>query len=238
MTEPLLAQLLTGPLARYAETLLSPGTPCDAMPGERLLDPDLLTEAMERFGRRYAGPVDRRACASVWAKHHFAAWLVPGLAVNLLRDHDLPLALREVEVVLAPEGQTAALRLTRSGRMVDPLDRFATLRDGHLAPLIAAASRAGGITPRVLWSNAGNVFENVVRTVERLAPQAPGLAEADRMMATRALPDGRLNPLFMPVRYSGGHRQRRVCCLRYLIAELDYCSTCPLPAARGGNDGS
>lgn len=238
MTEFLLDRLLTGPLARYAETLLPPDAPGDAMPGARLLDPDILAEAITRFGRRYAGAADRRACASVWTKHHFAAWLAPGLAVNLLHDVDLPLGLREVQVVLAPEGHTAALRLTRSHGRVDPRDRFATLREGHLAPLIAAASRAGGISPRVLWSNAGNVFESVVRTVERLAPQAPGLAEADRLMALRDLPDGSPNPLFAPVRYAEGHRRRRVCCLRYLVEELDYCSTCPLPAAVHGKNGS
>ncbi|HDZ38600.1 MAG TPA: hypothetical protein ENH62_09990 [Marinobacter sp.] len=46
--------------------------------------------------------------------------------------------------------------------------------------------------------------------------------------------DGRRNPLFQPVNYliattgEGHDRRRRLCCIRYLIPELDYCSNCPL----------
>jgi ferric iron reductase protein FhuF len=234
MTLPILASLLTGPLARYATTLLPPEAACDAIPGLRLLQPVVLEDALAHFGRRYAAPPDRRACASLWFKHHVAPWLVPGLAANLLLDLDLPLALREVDVVLSTERQTVALRLPGPGRGVDAADRFATLREHHLAPLIGTLAAVGGIAPRVLWSNAGNVFENVVRQVETLAPAAPGLTAAQSFLDSRLLPGGGDNPLYRPVRYLGAdaRRERRVCCLRYLIKELDYCSTCPLPAAK------
>jgi len=235
MTLSVLDPLRAGPLAPYLQKLLPPGAECDAIPGTELLRPDVLTAAVARFGQRYAGGADRRAVASLWLKHHLAAWLVPGLALNLLRDHDLPLSLDDIGVVLAPEGHTAAIRLGGPGTRLEAggLDRFATLTERHVAPLVAVLSCLTGTTPRVLWSNAGNVFENVVRQVGQLAPNAPGLGDAGVFLNSRSLRDGAPNPLFQPIRYLPRNgtpvRTRRVCCLRYLIEELDYCSTCPLP---------
>ncbi|WP_092160080.1 (2Fe-2S)-binding protein [Bosea sp. CRIB-10] len=80
------------------------------------------------------------------------------------------------------------------------------------------------------------MFDFIVRRVEQVVGARPPVADALTLMAARRLPDGRPNRLFDPVRYpeykDGPTRLRRVCCIRYLIPELGYCSTCPLPDAR------
>ncbi|TPM28795.1 siderophore-iron reductase FhuF [Mesorhizobium sp. B2-3-4] len=110
---------------------------------------------------------------------------------------------------------------------------------GHLAPLIAAPSRASGLPAKTLWSNAGNVAESVVADCAGLLGENhPGVADARALFATRLWPDRRRNELFEPVRQDEGRRRRRLCCLRYRMASLPLCKTCPLdsipPRARSG----
>lgn len=103
--------------------------------------------------------------------------------------------------------------------------------------MIDSLARASGLTRRVLWSNAGNLFERVIGHCAQLLGEAhPGVRQGRELLARRRLVAGAINPLAEPVRYlADGTRQRRVCCLRYLIPTLPYCETCPLdrdPAVR------
>ncbi|MBE9604715.1 siderophore-iron reductase FhuF [Acetobacteraceae bacterium H6797] len=237
MTLPVLQPLLGGPLGPYARRLLAPDTTGEAPPGTRLLEPETLRALLARFGTRYGDAPDIRGCASLWFKHHLAAWLVGGLAVNLLLDHELPLSLEDIAIRMAAGGETEAVHLPGNGKRLEELDanqRFAVLTEGHLAPLIGVLAKVSRASPRLFWSNAGNLFENVLCQIEQAMPGAPGLTAARAFLAVRDLSSGRPNPLFAPIRYieQDGRRirKRKVCCLRYLLPGLNLCSTCPLPS--------
>ncbi len=83
----------------------------------------------------------------------------------------------------------------------------------------------------MLWSNAGNIAENIVgECAAQLGADHPGVVHGRALFAAKSLPDGRRNPLFEPVRYFPNRtpaRRRRICCLRYRIAALPLCKTCP-----------
>lgn len=234
-----LAPIFSGPLADFADRLVLADDPRPGVRGSDLLDPAVLGPILERFAGRYDQP-EPRAVASMWVKFHFWMLLTPVVAASLLLEHGLPTDLDEVEVIVAPDGQTTAFRLPHGGAATAPADgfeRFGALVDGHIDPLIRAVAAQSRTSAKVLWSNVGNLFENLLRQIEESGmARGPGPAQARALMASRDWPGRRGNPLFEPVRYverdGQQKRQRRVCCIRYLIPSLELCSTCPLEKAR------
>ncbi|WP_104205071.1 siderophore-iron reductase FhuF [Billgrantia saliphila] len=237
--EPLpyvLPQLYVGPLENLAPARLGHDATTAGVAGSDLLDPPYLDELMTRFGRRH-GHGDRRAVASLWSKWHFSCLLATGLAANLVLGRDLPLDLDRLRLAQDRDGQTTGLILRHEGQPLDTREspqRFATLLDGHLAPLIETLAKLSSASPKVFWSNAGNYFEYFAHALAH-HPLAPPDANAPALAFLEAaiLPDGQRNPLYRPVRYRTAdgdepQRVRRLCCIRYLIDELGYCENCPL----------
>jgi ferric iron reductase protein FhuF len=137
---------------------------------------------------------------------------------------------------MASDGRIATLKLGQNELLAQTgADRFHGLVDGHLAPFIDRVARRGGVTPRVLWSNTGHIFEAFLTMIGGNAVGRPGLADARSLLARPTLPWGGTNPLYQPVRYVDGRRLRRVCCLRLLIPEWRICAICPAkPRPRHG----
>lgn len=241
MTLSALNALFVGPLEGYRDRLVSAEDARPSLRGADLLDPAVLTGQLDRFARTFAEP-EPRAVASIWAKQHFAMLVVPTLAASIVLDLVLPVALDTIAVIPDEGGLTRALKLhgdpAGDAGVRAPADRFGALIDGHLAPLIGALAAVSGVAPRVLWSNAGNIFEFVVRRTEGLAPAGrTGHAAAAHVLTSRRRA-GASNPLFEPIRYLSAagaadgpapRRTRKVCCLRYLIPDQNLCGACPLP---------
>jgi len=233
---PALSRLYCGPLEHLTPPFIGEVFPRDAIRGEALLDAPVLDALLARFATQYQGD-DLKAIASLWSKWHFASVAAPALAANLLLERDLPLALDEMAIITNAEGRTTQLALPHEGRPLGSLDaftRFEQLLQGHVAPLVQTLACVSGASPKVFWSNFGNYFEHFSRAAEQHPMALPGLAdEALRLVDHRVYPDGRRNPLFMPVRYlvddaGEHHRTRRLCCLRYRLPEFAYCGNCPL----------
>ncbi len=119
----------------------------------------------------------------------------------------------------------------------DPFQRFAHLLEGHLHPFVQGLAAEVRLSPRVLWSNAGNYFEWFIGEMGKLAPLAPMLGHGRELLETERRPDGTRNPLFKPIQYvevscaqrpDGLWRQRRTCCIRYRLGEMGHCDNCPL----------
>jgi ferric iron reductase protein FhuF len=234
MTFVALDALFRGPLEPYRERVVPHDDPRPSLAGTALIERHILNEHLTRFARTFPDP-EPRAVASIWSKHHFAALIPPTLAAYIVLGRILPTALDVVGVVTGEDGRTAAFKLRDTGARSDSSALpFAALLEGHLTPLVTALADVSGLAPRVLWSNAGNVFDFVVRQagMEPLVDRA-GLAAAERLLASRRLPSGDPNPLFEPVRIvtegEQQRRRRRVCCLRYLHPTQSLCATCPLP---------
>ena len=231
-----LSPILVGELADMQDTLFLAGEREADLPGGALLQQEVLKELLTRFGRKYPDP-DIKAVASLWSKWHFFVLVAPAVIVDVLADHKLPTDIQEVGIILSPEGRTTAVTFPHAGRKADPVDafeRFGPLIERHLDPLVHTLSAVSGAAPRVFWSNLGNLLENLLRQAEaELGGAAPGMAHAKTLLTSRDWPGRRSNPLFEPVRYiadqNGAQRRwRRVCCIRYLIEGLGYCTTCPL----------
>ncbi|MBD9399582.1 siderophore-iron reductase FhuF [Pseudomonas sp. PDM11] len=230
-----LAPLFIGDFSSYRDTLVLHDDPRPSVPLRELLSAEGLPALLARFGEAYADG-DRRALLSQWSKHYFVRLIPPVVAAALVLNRRLPLDLDDIEVVLDEEHLPQAFKLRDAGGSFtpdDPFERFAHLQHDHLAPLIQAFTAQVKIAPKVLWSNAGNYFEWILTALGKVLP-APMLADGFSLLQATLQPDGGRNPLYQPVRYvelQGAAlpwRQRRVCCIRYLLPELELCKNCPL----------
>ena len=228
-----LDQALSGPLevfrGRMAESVPPPH---EARTAPSLVLSDTFPTVVAHFEAQH-GKTDYRAIVSIWSKWHFAIVMPPVLTANLLLGLEASSAFAISEFAVSAEGKTISMSAPQTIRKVpdDDIERFLALLDDHLAPFVAELSRQTGVTQRIFWSNAGNLFEAFVRRLEDVG-FADRVGPADRFLRSRALPNGRRNPLHAPVRYEQEGerlaRRRRVCCLRYFVPDGVYCTTCPI----------
>ena len=180
--------------------------------GEPAVLADLLDVAM-------LGAGDRRAVVSVWALEAFEAVLPRVVAASVLLGR---VPGGELNWVTGDHGVTGL----RAAIWVDGSFEAFTLE--VLRPLVALIAARGGVSPRVLWANAGHIVEAFVGMLEREAGVSAGSA-AVRCLLAQPVVSGMPNGLFAPVRYVGQRRIRRVCCLRFLVPSWRICLICPLP---------
>lgn len=237
MTIPEFAFLFSGKLAEYGACFVLSADHPAAVPGTALTDRTFLAEQLACFSDKTYPGEDPKAIASIWSKAHFATMLPPFMALMLLLQRQVDVRLEASGCTFWPDGTLRHIHLPDSGRIIEANDvnnRFAALVEGHIRPLVEALADVSGVAKRVFWSNAGNIFDIATRRAHQMTGSNPAITDALALLEERRLPDGRTNPLHAPVRYrstpEGHDRQRRVCCIRYLIDRLGYCSTCPLTA--------
>lgn len=234
-----LAPLFFGEFASYRDVLTTFDDPRPSLPVRRLLQTAQLDSVLQRFDPSHAGQ-DRRALASQWSKHYLVRLIPPVVAAALVLGRRLPLALDAIEVVLDERGLPQAFKLPGDGEPFaappsDAFQRFAELTE-HLQAFIQLLATEARLSPKVLWSNAGNYLEWFVGEMGKVLPTSL-LVHGHELMEQERRADGARNPLFRPVRYvqvsqalrpDGLWRQRRVCCIRYRLDSLEHCDNCPL----------
>lgn len=230
-----LARIFSGPLADYGEKLQLANDQQQAIAGSELFQPEYFAQFIRDLGARH-GSDDFIALTSIWSKWYFC-FIAPTVAASLLLQRELPIALNDVGVALSPEGRPLGLHLPHEGSVLPPCTAFArfdALIERHLKPVIEVMASVSKASPRLFWSNAGNLFEFATTQIElhRLAT-SDCAAPARTVLESRLRPDGRRNPLFAPVYYKDvgatqPQRLRRICCIRYRLPGIGYCSSCPL----------
>lgn len=234
---PALASLFIADFEHYRDVLVLPDDPREGVPMRTFLTGHYLNDVLTRFGTAYPDS-DPRGLASIWSKYYFTKLIPPVVAASLILDHRLPLQLDHLQLILDEGGLPTAFKLPHPGQRWTPgptnaFERFDGLLNHHLSPLVEALARHARLSPKVLWSNAGNYFEWLLGVLANAMPHAD-LGHGHQLLNARHVPDGRRNPLYQPVLYlkvdgqNETRRQRRVCCIRYRVNGLDYCSNCPL----------
>ncbi|TDR85224.1 siderophore-iron reductase FhuF [Enterovirga rhinocerotis] len=199
---------------------------------------DLLSDAhkkamTERFDERY-GETDPRAVVAIWSAWYFTAVLPGILGLNLFADAEPDLRLDALRFIVADDHRVEAVRVQGGLRDLSvergPA-RFEPLIRDHIAPFVELVARRGGVSRRVVWSNAGNTFDAFLRKCAPWAETRLAYHDARLLLASRTIAQDR-NPLFEPIRMIDGRRVRRVCCMRFLVPEGRLCAACPLPPRR------
>lgn len=234
---PALAPLFIADFEHYRDALVLPDDPREGVPISTFLSGEYLDDILGRLGSAYPGS-DPRGLASIWSKYYFIKLIPPVVAASLILNQRLPLHLDHLQLILDEGDLPAGFKLPDPGQRwmpapADAFERFDELLEHQLRPFIDALARHVRLSPKVLWSNAGNYFEWLLGVLANAVPHAD-VSHGHQLLNAQYLPDGRRNPLFQPVRYikvdgqDEPKRQRRVCCIRYRVNGLDYCRNCPL----------
>ncbi|MCL7744392.1 siderophore-iron reductase FhuF [Guyparkeria hydrothermalis] len=235
--------VFSGPLARLPRPVLGEWSGEGvSLTLRQLRDPSALAVILERFAPNYPGG-DRRAVASMWSKWFFNAVLPPVVGLLLAERRACIADDASVGVIIDASARPSRFWLRESGDITDPVSvetGMERLVRERLSPVVEALSVASGASRNVFWSNAGNSVEYLVGEMARHPAITPAtLQVAYAFFECRRFGDGLRNPLSRPVRYRaiadesrGVERQRRVCCIRYLLPEVSYCANCPLACRR------
>ncbi|MEV8588809.1 IucA/IucC family C-terminal-domain containing protein [Streptomyces sp. NPDC051180] len=102
-------------------------------------------------------------------------------------------------------------------------DLAAAVVDAHLVPLHAALRRDGGISPRLLWGNAGSALAGALRELARWAAAHRRPEAAER---AAALVSGLLAHPDLAGTVRGPRLRRSSCCLYYRCPGGGLCGDC------------
>lgn len=233
-----LSAVFAGPLASVPRPVWGAPAAGRSPTFRELRDPEDMAAIQDLFSATYSHG-DRRAVASMWSKWFFNAVMPTVLGLLMVERRTCSADESAVGVTLDSTGCPERLWIREPGD-VDTADTVATglerLARDRLAMVVDTLARVSGASRNVFWSNAGNSLEYLVGEMARHPAVTPDVLEqAQSFLECRRFADGQRNPLFRPVRYRrapDGHgeveRQRRVCCIRYLLPETAYCGNCPL----------
>lgn len=232
---PALASCCTDDRAWIAKRMALAGARKASVSARDLLEPQTIRPIVDQFAELYRD-CDRRAVASFWTQWYFLALVTPTVAAALCLGRVLPVDIGEIGLAIDPSGRPDAIVIDHEGfappHGAAPV--FDKLIANNMEPMIFSMCQSFGVSPRVLWSNAGTILEWAVGQFAPLAIDATALAEGRTLLQQRELAGG-LNPLYEPVRYIDDDgeqiRRRRVCCLRYRLDGVANCGRlCPLPS--------
>lgn len=199
-----------------------------------LCAPETAQAVIEPLLKIYEGE-DPAAVISIWSQWYFALLLAPWARINMLYDWQLPFLPHDIRFTQSENAVPDRFILADHGcaAPTGPA-RFDALIHRHLAPVCQTFSRLAGIKPGLFWNNAGIRLAHGFTMAQE---QGADITRADDFLAARTLPDGAPNRLYQPIREipqpSGPPKIiRRLCCLRYKLAGLEYCPGCPLVEAR------
>lgn len=234
-----LTPLFSGDLTRYRNVLVAADDSREAISGAEFLQPQMLSTLMARFRPQFA-TADQRGLASIWANQYFMRLFPPVISAALLLNQRMPLRLEQLAIIVDGEGLPLVFKLPGPCEPLpapqNPFERFAHLLDDNLQPFIQALCAHTGVSAKVLWSNAGNYFEAWLGQLQKRSDQPQLLLDGQRLLSAAQRPDGSRNPLYAPIRYidiehADGQvrpwRQRRLCCIRYVLPGVELCPNCP-----------
>uniref|UniRef100_UPI00016A4864 siderophore-iron reductase FhuF n=1 Tax=Burkholderia ubonensis TaxID=101571 RepID=UPI00016A4864 len=160
---------------------------------------DSLLDAMVRH---YGGDpaVHARALLSQWSKYYFGRAAPAGVVAALLLGRPLDMAPERTFVVL-DDGMPAGLVFAHDALgepCDDPAPRYAGLV-AHLGAVIDLLAEMGRVTPRVLWSNAGNLLDYLLDVCGAQPCAADPVRDAAWLFRSACV-DGESNALRTPVR--------------------------------------
>lgn len=163
---------------------------------------------------------ERFARVSLWTMYYFSALVIP-VVERAVRTGRVPASA--IDALLCErdaDGLVVGFRQRADARDGHGFD---DLVEDHLAVAVEICGRLTGFPARVAWSNAAVVIDYAIA-------EARGSDDLDAniLREAEALIGAAGHPLLAKPFKEGVARERRVCCLRYLLPEGSLCAgICP-----------
>lgn len=175
---------------------------------------------------------ENKPLQSLWAQWYFGLILPPMVMALLLEDRALDCSPAYCQVAFHETGRPATfwfdVHEDRDARHLSPRRRLDRLVQRHLLPVVEGIERHGDINGKLIWSNTGF---SLYRCLDELTPMLGEKLRTElehAMFFSKSLLDGSDNPFYRTMLPREGEMQRRTCCQRYRLPDVQRCGNCTL----------
>lgn len=179
-------------------------------------------------------PREAKPLQSLWAQWYFGL-LVPTLMMALLHEpRALNCSPEYIRAEFHENGHPATFWLEvqedEPARFLSAPQRMARLIQTCLQPAVEGMTQHGDINARLIWNNMGYLIYWFLGELRAQLPAALIDQLEEMLFFTPSLPDGSDNPLYRTMIMRHGTMERRSCCQRYRIPDVERCGNCTLKA--------
>ncbi|WP_261653524.1 siderophore-iron reductase FhuF [Erwinia mallotivora] len=199
------------------------------------------TENFARLNARYGDYMYReqpqmerenKPLQSLWAQWYLGLVMPPMIMALLLETRALDISPQYCQVEFSETGRPAVfwfdVREDESARYLSPRQRVDRLIQRHLIPVVNGIAQHDGINGKLIWSNTGFALHWFLGELAPLTGEPLRQELEQAYFFSRTLLDGSDNPFFRTMLPRDGEMQRRTCCQRYRLPDVQRCSNCTL----------
>ncbi|QHM73882.1 siderophore-iron reductase FhuF [Mixta intestinalis] len=169
---------------------------------------------------------------SLWAQWYFGLIVPPMMLALIMETRALDCSLQHFHVQFHESGRPAKfwldVREDEEAHYLNAPQRIDRLIQRHLIPAVEGIAQHGGINAKLIWNNNGYLMHWFLGEMKSWVDEATLLALEHALFFSRHLLDGSDNPLYRTVIPRDGGMQRRSCCQRYRLPDVDRCGDCTL----------
>lgn len=179
-------------------------------------------------------PREAKPLQSLWAQWYFGLILPPMMLALLMEPRALDCSPQYIHVEFHETGRPATFWIDvqedEYARYLTAQQRIDRLIQQHLIPVVEAIARHGDINAKLIWNNMGFAFWWFLGELKSVLDEGTLLELEQALYFTSRLLDGSDNPLYRTMIPRNGVMERRSCCQRYRIPDVERCGNCTLKA--------
>ena len=172
---------------------------------------------------------------SLWAQWYFGLLVPPLMLALILESRALDCSPQHIRLQPHAIGRPAAFWIDvqedEDARYLNAVQRIDRLVQHTLIPMVDAITRHGDINARLIWNNTGFLMHWFLGELKESIPELTRLALEHALFFNKQLIDGSDNPLYRTVIPRNGTMERRSCCQRYRLPDVQQCNSCTLTAS-------
>lgn len=175
---------------------------------------------------------ENKPLQSLWAQWYLGLLLPPMMMALLLENRALDISPEHCHVEFTETGRPAVfwfnVREDVKARFLPPLQRIERLIQHHLIPVVEGIEQHGSINGKLIWNNTGFILHWFLGEIAPLIGEPLRYELEQALFFSRILPGGADNPFFRTMLPRDGEMQRRTCCQRYRLPDVQRCGNCTL----------
>ncbi|QKJ85666.1 ferric iron reductase protein [Paramixta manurensis] len=216
---------------------LGEAAPAESMTLAEWSRPEMFLSLVERYGDELyrnhpQHPREAKPLQSLWAQWYCGLIVPPLMMAMLLEPRVLDCSVQHIHVQFHSTGRPAQFWIDihedGDARSLTSRQRLERLIQQHLIPVVKGIEQHGAINGKLIWNNTGYLmhwFLGEIRTL--LGEETFAVLEQALLFAPQLL-DGSDNPLYRTMLLREGELQRRSCCQRYRVPDIERCGNCTL----------
>jgi ferric iron reductase protein FhuF len=175
---------------------------------------------------------EQKPLQSLWAQWYFGLVLPPMMMALLLEERALDCSPEHCHVEFHETGRPATfwfdVREDEEARYLSPRRRMDRLIQQHLIPVVRGIEQHGEINGKLIWSNTGFTVWWFLGEIASLLGEPLKVELEHAFFFSKTLLDGSENPFYRTMLPREGEMQRRTCCQRYRLPDVQRCGNCTL----------